>query len=234
MPPRLAIGTDFRLRQFFIILPAALILIIAALFAPAEFGALGAESRSFDSFLSVVDADDSTPAAISLSGQVGQLEGCDDALASINALLAPSETRESVAKVCLTLAEAILAQSPTMSVAHLVKASANTLMMNGSEASLALQASRAFAPNEGWLAARRLRTAFRGLQLGLDVMSPAVEEDTKTVLASNRYYSVLVDFYFSQPDKREWLTATLAEEDGRLQRRLLNAIRARTAPQVTQ
>lgn len=141
--------------------------------------------------------------------QVRQLSQCDDILATNLAITAGAQTVDKIAKACTELAEQILNGTPTLSIAHLVRAWGLHEIGDTQRAENSFLAARITGPNEGWLAARRLRLFFdMGLSSHLDVQQ-AAQMDAITVLQDRNYNALLPQLYVSHPDLRDWLKTAI-------------------------
>lgn len=100
-----------------------------------------------------------------LDGERRQMLFCLNGQTSAAFFRLPQPARHDVATACLTRAQEILTQSPSRSLAHLVRADALLRLGELDAAVSALQRAQATGVREGWMAVVRLRLAFRMLDM---------------------------------------------------------------------
>ena len=153
--------------------------------------------------------------------QVRQLSSCDDILATDLAITASVDTIEDIANACSELAGRILHGTPTLSIAHLVRSWGFRAQGLTEQAKVSLLAAHLTAPNEGWLAARRLRLFFEiGVTANKD-LHHAAQQDAMVVLQDSAYHSLLPELYLSYPESRFWLQNALSDAEPRHLRRFV-------------
>ena len=205
-----------------IVAAAVLTLLLAAARIGPETRALS-EAGQDQAFI-VLRAASSEPSlteAGAVLTQVRQLSDCDDLLASSYVRVSGQQTVENLSRACARNAKAALNSSPTLSIAHLVQARAAFNLKDFERAGVHFEASYQTARIEGWLAARRVRLLFdAGLTGTLRVPEETAYSDVLTVLADNRYHSLLAQLYIRFPQHQEWLQGALQKGSAQHQRRL--------------
>ncbi|MVO18574.1 hypothetical protein [Parasedimentitalea huanghaiensis] len=171
-------------------------------------------------------------ARTSLTAQIRQLSKCDDILSSILARAAGVQPVAKLAKACEDLANHVLRGTPTLSIAHLVRA--RGLQKTGflQQAEESFLSAHLTGTNEGWLASRRLRFFFEiGLSDTLDVQHAAAK-DALTVLQDENYHILLPRLYSDFPDFRDWLSTAVQDGEVRYLKRFVRLTKERLAMTV--
>lgn len=170
-----------------------------------------------------------TPAG-STFAMTKQMMACDDWMTSAFGVFANKQAHENIAMSCDTRADSILAHTPSFSVAYLVKSGVARSLGDTQAAAEALALSQKTAPNEGFLATRRLRLAFL---IGAEALGHAAENDIIIVTDQNRYRGFVAQYYWAYPQHRDWLTRAFEKLEPQQARRVLNAIK-QAAPRVSE
>ena len=171
-------------------------------------------------------------ARTSLTAQIRQLSKCDDILSSILARAAGVQPVAKLAKACGELASHVLRGSPTLSIAHIVRARGLHKMGFTQQANQSFLSAHFTGTYEGWLASRRLRLFYAmGLSDNLDVQQ-AAEQDAMTVLQDENYHMLLPQLYSDFPDFREWLSTAVQEGDTRHLKRFVRLTKERLSVRV--
>lgn len=202
--------------------------ITAAVSLPAEIARIDEQGR--DDALIFLQAGTTPPqfaSVVSTAGIVGQMAQCDDLLLSVYPRLVGEGSSRSVAAACLSRAQAVLDQAPTLSVAHLARAAALWRLGQTKAASQALGQSAVLAPAEGWLAARRLRLAMQMAETGQQA-----ESDVVLIAQDATYHPLLVQLYIDRPQQQGWLRGALQQANPRSQARFLSQLRARVGADI--
>ncbi|MCG7494018.1 hypothetical protein [Thalassobius sp. Cn5-15] len=155
---------------------------------------------------------------------------CEDLLSSVYLQLATPAVRRNVTVPCLSFADDVLRGAPTVAIAHLIRAEVYALRNAEEQARAAYHTAQRFAPEEGWLAARRLRFAlplWGGLARAPDEQE-ALVKDQRLVLATDRYRPLLAQLYDQNPQARDWMIIHLEAAPARQKAQFLNDIRQRS------
>ncbi|MBI1415654.1 MAG: hypothetical protein GC146_00360 [Limimaricola sp.] len=200
-------------------------LVGAVTLIPGEYNALRDKGRGFGG-LSVPGAD-ALAKARSIPAALAQMQMCEAAQVTLEAMLSPQANRTIAATTCLTRANLVLRDNPTMAIAHLARAVSLMTLEERKEAGVSRRMSAQFAANENWITVRRLAASFFFYRPGGDTPDSIDAADVRKLLKSNSYRPALVDLYLRYPAWQAWFTQTMEEQDGRDQRAFLALMRQR-------
>jgi len=162
------------------------------------------------------------------------LDDCVAVASSLYGLAMATERRNAALETCSSAATGFAASSPTYAYAYYVEA---LLAAEGADAAAlnaALNASRALAPTEQWLAELRVKLAEDHLAQITPAAIAGHEADLALLVASQRGIRVIARRYAALAGFRERITAIVetlpAEQQRRFVAALRNEIAAREAP----
>ncbi|MBI1417896.1 MAG: hypothetical protein GC146_11795 [Limimaricola sp.] len=199
---------------------------------PGEYGVLRDEGRHFRD-LSVEGAVNLAKAQ-SLSGSIAQMQMCESSQVTIEAMLSPTASRDIAANLCLARADSILAQNPTMAIAHLARAVSLMTLRETEKAAESRRYSAQFAQSENWIRARRLIASFFFYQFDGQSPDELDATDVRILLKSSTYRPNLADLYLAYPKWQDWFAQTMQGQDGRYQRAFLALVRTRKQAETAQ
>ena len=162
-----------------------------------------------------------------LRSQLGQLAWCDELQISGYDRLVGEVATQNVAESCLVLAETVLRSSPTHSTALLVRAGAMRLQGKPQNSLQDLKLAQVTAPNEGWLAARRLKLTFALVNVDQAEFDAVALQDVDVLAKDLRYRDILAELYVANPDRREWFISALEGQPDAAVRRFLGQVKKR-------
>lgn len=161
----------------------------------------------------------------SVEGVYYALESCDTAMNGITISLVAREARARMAAQCLTFAQGLLAEAPSLSFAHLVTAQAANLLGRSALLETSLISSEATGGGLVWMAQRRTNLAFPNW----DDLSPsaqaALTRDIARMAQSSVGRPALADIYLRNPDRRDLIAATIEDLDEQTQQRFVSMVR---------
>lgn len=192
----------------------------------SEYDAMMVQTDETQIFISAMQEEPVFASSLSYASQNAQMRSCDQQMNSVVGPLFGQTAMGNIASGCADRADEILATTPSLSIAHLVKA--NVFAQGGDTAAMidAYQISHDAAPNEGWLATRRLRLALR---VNPALFGDAARNDARTMIESNIYRPYLAEYYQSNPTQRDWITASVEGVDAKFLRSFLNLVRSSAA-----
>ncbi|NBN78585.1 hypothetical protein GWI72_09925 [Microvirga tunisiensis] len=167
-----------------------------------------------------------------LSGYANRilLQDCDEAMNSTFGRLLPQDTRRAYAGNCDRLADEVLDQRPADGLALLIKASANFILGNDSEAAAALTLSQKLSPGEGWLADGRLKQGLPRYADLPDEAKAALTQDVALLASSRRSAAWLARLYLRRDGRQEVLATLFEALPDASKRNVLAEIRAASDP----
>lgn len=161
----------------------------------------------------------------SMEGIYYALESCDTAMNGITVSLMASEARNRAAEQCLTLAQELLAASPSLSFAHLVMAQAADLLDRSEMLEAALVSSESTSGGLVWMAQRRTNLAFPNLDDLAPAAHAALSRDIARLAQSSVGRPALADIYLRNPDRRDPIVAIIEGLDEETQQRFVSMVR---------
>lgn len=194
-----------------------LLFTLAVLVAAGSAAALWVEARALRAagqwesriFLSADSTGLSLPLAWSIHAQRVQLARCDDLLHAMQLQLFSLSAQNGLAQACRGFAQTVLRARPGDGAAYLVLAAADQRLSGDVRAADYLERARIAAPNEGWLAARRVRFA-AAAQSGV-----LVAPDVRLLAQSDAMRVRLAQIYDRYPQYRAQIVEDLqASPDG--------------------
>jgi hypothetical protein len=193
----------------------------------AEFIAYQADAAPLDQ--QMLELRQGSPSTIpyAVSSQVRLMNRCYDGQTSLAARLYPETGREALARSCLSLAQKILAASPSMSVARL--ASAVSYLRLGDQAGFngALILARRTAASEGWLASRRMDLAIGAYDQLSAEGREGFERDVSVLLNEWNTRSFVVDRYVRFPAAQDVVLLVAGQQSAQVQNIFLKEVRIR-------
>jgi len=181
-----------------------------------------ARSAELEMIRLLSDTSETIDIPFSLRGKREVFEACAALQSSIMLSIQTSETRSNVAARCLELAEAALKRNPTLSAAHVIKASYEADL---SEAANAITASWETAPRDGWEAQLRLLRGFELQALGVTAADRVIEADIVTLLQSQSGRVWLAQLYWNDPTVQPALIRIIETRPDREQAAFLTQVR---------
>lgn len=197
--------------------------ISGAMFLPEYQSVIWLQKSQEQQFQSLVRGE--LRAGLSERAIYGTLEMCFAVSRSVHALLAPTDSRLSAAQGCSDYAQRVLGKMPYLGFAHLVEAQAQATLGNAGAMNAALAASVLGAPNEGWLAERRLQLAIEEFNALDQAGAAALRADIGVLFLSPAHVEGLAQTYLRSPQMRDLLTAVAEEQPATVQRRFLFLVR---------
>lgn len=200
-------------------------------------GAIALWPKEYSSFLlSTQDPLDWTlaPARVelappaSIEGHYLTLEACDQVMASVQMGLAPRSNREVIATRCLLVSDAILAQSPSVSFAHMVRAQALFTLQDTSAALAALRAAEQTGGALTWMASRRFEMFLpRFATADLDTREMAARDIARLMEGDEASVRRVARGYARSDDEefRQFVVDAVDELSEDAQRRFVSAVR---------
>ncbi|PRY78058.1 hypothetical protein CLV80_10420 [Yoonia maritima] len=191
---------------------AALSVIFSGYVARSELKVMVRDRDEVTAFLSALQSSPKFEDAMSHASYVRQMTHCDDLMSSVSGVLMGPEALSNIAHGCLERAQQVLRSTPTMSLAHLVKADAQYINGDNELAIAALQVSQQTAPAEGWLATRRIRLA---IKLGPDDLGASAVSDARLMVQDRVYRPYLARYFVATPEVQNWVIGAVSEINGR-------------------
>ena len=162
---------------------------------------------------------------LSLRGRQAVLLACDAGLRGAAGQVQPQALRDRVARRCDTIARRVLADSPTLSLGHLVLAEAALAQDRPAEADTALRRAQATAPTEAWLARHRVDLAApQTPRLSAPTLA-ALDRDLALLTEAPRDLALLAALYQRDPALRPRLIAVIERAPEAAQRAFLRLVR---------
>ncbi|WP_380056724.1 hypothetical protein ACFE33_03025 [Falsihalocynthiibacter sp. SS001] len=127
---------------------------------------------------------------------------------------------------CSNLAQEILLQSPTNSLALLTLAASNQGEGNQQFVNATLTLAHETAAYEGWLAEYRVKFAFDNWQKMSFASKGWIEKDIALLLQGHRTRPFMAQLYIAFPERRAMLLNIAQEQSQRVQHAYLAAIKA--------
>jgi hypothetical protein len=140
---------------------------------------------------------------LSIRGEYSLSEACHLETFSLDAMLRPIPEREAFAKVCLARLTALVGSSPANAFAWVVVAELAGYLGQAGLATRALEEASKIAPNEQWLAERRVDVAERYRGLVGEAVSSLEDYDLAMLVRSSAGIRSIAKRYVDQPDFRE-------------------------------
>lgn len=164
--------------------------------------------------------------AFSIRSIMFQLSRCGESQTSLRVVVYPSAIRRDLARDCLRLAQEVLDDSPTLAVAHFALAA--SLLQLGTDGAFQRALDRAWvtAPNEGWLAARRVDLALSARTDLSDENSAHLAADLALLLVDDDTRGFVAETYFRTPKVRETILQAVERQPPARQRRFVDHVNA--------
>ena len=205
---------------------------LAAMFALTEYRAFLQWSLPTEDLVALADHGslDLAPAK-SIRTEDEQMSDCLYAIQWVQFMPGSDARANAVVTGCETRARAILARSPTRSIAHLVVAFAAGQEGRLDEAFTALRRSVLTGPQKGWLAAERLSF---GLTLaarkpagdsGRTVILEALAQDVATLASDATLIGYVAGQFVRFPEFQDWMIGLIETQPPEAQRRFLSAVK---------
>lgn len=203
---------------------AGFALVVSVLGLGSEMGTYLRAQQGANSFYTSGDPGLSSPPR-SVEGQYAALLTCDRALLTGGRRFMPPERRELVASQCLALADSVLAQAPSLSVAHLVRALAANELGNSPIALEALLAAEATGGDLTWMTERRFIATLPHLEALSPDQQARFARDIQRLAQSWTGVRMLARQYDRRPELRDTIITTVDTLPEDIQRRFLSAVR---------
>jgi hypothetical protein len=154
-----------------------------------------------------------------------RMSQCAERQTSLRVRVYPSATRLALARDCLRLAKGVLADSPTLAVAHYALAVSFFQLGAGDAFQQALGHAWRTAPNEGWLAARRVDLALSA-PAGLSKKNKAhLASDISVLLTAPSNVIFVAKRYLRSAEEGDLILRVIELQDPDKQRRFVDAVR---------
>ncbi|MEY8116881.1 hypothetical protein AB9F26_01270 [Falsihalocynthiibacter sp. BN13B15] len=138
----------------------------------------------------------------------------------------PQADRLALARTCSQIAAETLTQSPTDSLARLALANAMFVQNDMVQVNEALNLAQKTAPNEGWLAAYRVKLAFSLRPALTPPYALTLDQDISLLLSGYRNQPYLARIYLDWPDQKERILFLVEQHPPDIQRAFLAAVQA--------
>lgn len=163
--------------------------------------------------------------ALSVRSIYSRMSRCANSQTSLRVLVYPTAIRRDLADDCLRLARAVLADSPTLAVAHY--AVAVSLFQSGAVGGFQKALDRAWitAPNEGWLAARRMDLALSA-RAALSAENKAhLASDISLLLVADGTAGYIAETYLRTSAARDLILQVVERQTPALKRRFVDSVK---------
>ncbi len=162
----------------------------------------------------------------SIEGKYLAMDSCEESLAVNMAAAMLTDAYNATAQACLDQADAILSQSPSFAIAHLVRATAlDALDGDRADVRAAVLASAATAPGSAWMALDRLRIMIPEFEAADPDLRGVMAQDVMMAALAADGAPVLAELYVRHPEIRTFVTEVVETLEPRVQRRFITAVR---------
>ena len=157
--------------------------------------------------------------------QIALMRTCDDSQMSPFGRVQSIRSRRSLAQNCLSLAQDLLSEAPTLSLAHYVVALSQRQLGDWNAFNTALGLSQRTGSAEGWIAQRRFHLAASARDHLDRIGNAAIEQDAALLMTSPVGIDIVVNEFVHNEAVREVLLDAAEMLPGHYQRRFLSRLR---------